>query len=256
MARIAELCELVNGFAFKPSDWATKGLPIVRIQNLNDETAKFNYYSGMTQDKYIINSGELLFSWSGTPGTSFGAFVWSRGRALLNQHIFKVLPKPWVNKHYLMYALNGSIEKIISKAHGGVGLQHITKTELEDIEIVIPDYKSQVKIACTLERIDSLLKLRKQQVSKLDELVKSRFIEMFGNPVTNPKEYKKCKLGEVVKLQGGYAFKSSDYVENGIRLVQIANVNKDNLDWDIINYLPDRYMKMYGMNLFLILIIL
>ena len=141
--KVKEICELKNGRAFKPSDWGTEGLPIIRIQNLNDVNAPYNYFSGEYSPEHEVNDGELLFSWSGTPGTSFGAFRWYRGKGVLNQHIFRVIPKVNVDKDYLMYALNGNINAIIERAHGGVGLQHITKKELDEIDIPIVGYPEQ-----------------------------------------------------------------------------------------------------------------
>ena len=88
---IGDHCTLINGRAFKPSEWSASGLPIVRIQNLKDDRKPFNYYDGEVQDHHLINSGELLFCWSGNPNTSFGAHFWHRGRAILNQHIFRVI---------------------------------------------------------------------------------------------------------------------------------------------------------------------
>src|SRR5207247_9133027 len=76
---IGDICSLVNGRAFKPTDWTDVGLPIVRIRNLNDESKPFNYYNGTFDPKHEVNDGEVLISWSGTPGTSFGAFIWTRG---------------------------------------------------------------------------------------------------------------------------------------------------------------------------------
>ena len=178
--KIKDICDLQNGRAFKPSDWGTAGLPIIRIQNLNDERAPFNYYDGKYNLAQEVDNGDLLFSWSGTPGTSFGAFLWNRGKGVLNQHIFKVIPKVEVDKTYLMYALNGNISTIISKAHGGVGLQHITKKELDEIEIQMVSISRQKKIVEILEKISLLIFLRKQQLAKLDELIKARFVEMFG----------------------------------------------------------------------------
>lgn len=178
--KIKDICDLQNGRAFKPSDWGTAGLPIIRIQNLNDERAPFNYYDGKYNLAQEVDNGDLLFSWSGTPGTSFGAFLWNRGKGVLNQHIFKVIPKVEVDKTYLMYALNGNISTIISKAHGGVGLQHITKKELDEIEIQVVSISRQKKIVEILEKISLLIFLRKQQLAKLDEVVKARFVEMFG----------------------------------------------------------------------------
>ncbi len=133
-----QACTLVNGRAFKPSDWAKQGVPIVRIQNLNDPTAEYNYYNGEIEDKYWIDNGSLLFAWSGTPGTSFGAFIWSGGKAVLNQHIFQVFPCDEISLQFLKCSFDGHMDEIIMKAHGGVGLRHITKKELETIALVVP----------------------------------------------------------------------------------------------------------------------
>ena len=177
--RVKDICTLQNGRAFKPEEWGLEGLPIVRIQNLNDETAPFNYYSGEYSQTHEINNGDLLFSWSGTPGTSFGAFRWYRGKGVLNQHIFKVLPKIDVDLDYLKYALNGNIDSIIAKAHGGVGLQHITKKELDEIEIPILPKEKQISVVGILQQVDAIIIKRKQQLSALDDIIKARFVEMF-----------------------------------------------------------------------------
>ena len=72
----SRLCEVINGRAFKSSEWREKGMPIIRIQNLRNKDAPFNYFGGDVEDKHLVNEGDLLFAWSGTPGTSFGAFIW------------------------------------------------------------------------------------------------------------------------------------------------------------------------------------
>lgn len=225
--KIKDICDLQNGRAFKPSDWGTTGLPIIRIQNLNDERAPFNYYSGKYNLAQEVDNGDLLFSWSGTPGTSFGAFLWNRGKGVLNQHIFKVIPKVEVEKTYLMYALNGNISTIISKAHGGVGLQHITKKELDEIEIQMVSISRQKEIVEILEKVSLLIFLRKQQLAKLDELVKARFVEMFGDPVSNPLHWKKVKLSELADIKigpFGSLLHKEDYVTGGHPLVNPSHI--------------------------------
>lgn len=174
--KLGEICNFINGRAFKPSEWEKQGLPIVRIQNLNDENADFNYYSKEIEDKYIIENNQLLFSWSGTPGTSFGAFFWNRGKAVLNQHIFKIIPKIDVNLEYLRYLLNGNLDIIISKSHGGVGLQHITKSELEKIVVTIPEREEQVYAVNILNKITEIIKIRKEQIRYFEEIIKSQFV--------------------------------------------------------------------------------
>ena len=98
---IGELCDLRNGRAFKPVEWSDTGIPIVRIQNLNNSSAKFNNYQGQVDAKHLLSGGELLFAWSGTPGTSFGAHIWDGGEAALNQHIFRVDFDDGITDRYL-----------------------------------------------------------------------------------------------------------------------------------------------------------
>lgn len=117
-------------------------------------SAPFNYCAGEIEEKYILYGGELLFSWSGTPGTSFGAFIWNGGKAALNQHIFIVYPRINADLMYLKYAINGELKIFIDKAHGGAGLKHITKKEFENCSLPIPPLAEQKRIVA---RIDELL---------------------------------------------------------------------------------------------------
>ncbi len=227
---IGQLCELVNGRAFKPSDWTGDGLPIVRIQNLNDHGAPFNRFNGEVRDRFLIDSGELLFSWSGTPGTSFGAFFWRRGRAVLNQHIFRVLVREGVDANYFRYAINARIDRIIDQAHGGVGLQHITKDKLEATPLPLPPLLEQRRIADILDKADAVRRKRKETIALSEELLRSAFLEMFGDPVTNPKGWPVKALGEMSKVTDG-THKTPVYVESGVPFLSAKNVRAHIIDW-------------------------
>ena len=155
MVPIGEICDLLNGRAFKPEDWHRSdsgGLPIVRIQNLNAPASEFNYYTGEVIDRHIIDKGELLFSWSGSRGTSFGAHIWNGGKAVLNQHIFKVgFDESRSTKMFLFHALNKAVIEVEENLHGGVGLVHITKGDLEKIQIPLPPLEVQKEIVAEIE---------------------------------------------------------------------------------------------------------
>ena len=166
--RVRNCTELFNGRAFKPSDWTVMGLPIVRIQNLNDEKAPFNYYDKSVDEDVHLYGGELLFAWSGTPGTSFGAHIWRDQEAVLNQHIFKLLfDENALFKPYYMYALNQCVGSLIKAAHGSAGLQHVTRGVFESTLIPLPPFAEQIRI---VEKLNVLFPIVDHYSSAYDNL--------------------------------------------------------------------------------------
>lgn len=143
---LGDVADFINGYAFKPGEWSENGIPIIRIQNLNG-SSEFNHYSGDTSNRWFVEDGDLLFAWSGNRGTSFGPFVWTRGRGLLNQHIFRVIPKPGIERAFLYVALLELTKEVEKKAHGSAGLVHITKSALTKLPIWIPSVDTQRQIA-------------------------------------------------------------------------------------------------------------
>ena len=157
VVRLGEAMHLINGRAFKPSDWTPDGLPIVRIQNLNKPSAPFNRFNGEVKQRFLVDTGDFLISWSGTPGTSFGAHIWNRGPAILNQHIFKaILIGDAFDSEFLKIAINSRLLELIEQAHGGVGLQHITKPKLEAVALTLPPLGEQRRI---VDRFNELMEL-------------------------------------------------------------------------------------------------
>ncbi|WP_145156352.1 restriction endonuclease subunit S [Pseudomonas oryzihabitans] len=224
------VCSLQNGRAFKPEEWSASGTPIVRIQNLNDETKPFNYCDFEVEKRFHVDSGDLLFSWSGTPGTSFGAFFWDRGKGFLNQHIFRVdTDERHIYKNYLRYAINSKLDLIIDQAHGGVGLKHITKGKLEAVEIPLPPLPEQKRIAAILDKADAIRRKRQQAIQLADNFLRAVFLDMFGDPVANPKGWKTKALKDIAKIQigpFGTQLHKEDYIEGGVPLVNPTHIVK------------------------------
>lgn len=233
---IGSICSLQNGRAFKPEEWSDAGTPIIRIQNLNDESKPFNYCSFEVEPRFHINTGDLLFSWSGTPGTSFGAFFWKRGKGFLNQHIFRVdVDESRISKDYLRQALNAQLPLIMGQAHGGVGLQHITKGKLESVEIRLPPLPEQRRIAAILDQADALRAKRREALAQLDSLTQSIFIEMFGAALQSAIRRPLGSLVEEFRYgtsnksgEGGYpALRIPNVVGGAIDLTELKTVSVD-----------------------------
>ena len=110
------------------------------------------------RDRFIVETGDLLFSWSGSRGTSFGAHLWNGPRAILNQHIFNVkFDEARADKLYLLRVLNGVVDQVEDNLHGGVGLVHITKGNLEKIEIPLPPLATHQAIVAEIEDEQTLV---------------------------------------------------------------------------------------------------
>lgn len=124
-ATLGDTGQYINGYAFRPSDWSDKGRPIIRIQNLTDSEKPINRTETQVPERYVVKTGDLLVSWSAT----LDAFVWNREEALINQHIFRVLPdERFVSRGYLYYLLKQVISEMLRTEHlHGSTMKHINR---------------------------------------------------------------------------------------------------------------------------------
>ncbi|SCH47163.1 EcoKI restriction-modification system protein HsdS [uncultured Ruminococcus sp.] len=176
MARLGDVATYINGYAFKPEDWSDTGLPIIRIQDLTGNSYQANRYNGEYAPKYEVNDGDVLISWS----ASLGVYIWHGEKALLNQHIFKVVfDKTDISKSFFVHQVENILEKAASSAHGAT-MKHLTKPVFDALPFYLPSLDEQHKIAAVLDKVSGLIAKRRQQLEKLDEMVKARFVEMFG----------------------------------------------------------------------------
>ena len=203
VVRLIDIADYINGYAFSPKEWKDKGFPIIRIQNLNDPEAEFNYFDGEIDDKYIVETGDLLFSWS----ASIGVYIWNRGKAVLNQHIFKVVPKENVDKLYFYYALYLAIEQLKNRVHGST-MKHFKRSELRTTFVLLPPLLEQKKIAEILSTVDKAIQKVDEIIAKTERLKKGLMQKLLTKGIGH-KEFKYSKeLGceipkewEVVRLK-------------------------------------------------------
>ena len=203
--KLGEIATYINGYAFKPEDRGNIGLPIIRIQDLTGNAYDLGYYKGEYPKKIEINNGDVLISWS----ASLGVYVWNKGKALLNQHIFKVVfDKTEIDKDYFVYAVKYKLQEMASKTHGAT-MKHIIKKDFDNTLIPFPPLCKQNAIADILGRVERLIKIRNDELASLDNLIKARFVEMFNN-----KGYPILRWNEVFDTTTG-KLDSNAMVEDG-----------------------------------------
>lgn len=216
--KLGEVATYINGYAFKPDQWKESGTPIVRIQNLNNANAPYNYYDGEVPDKVKIQNGDLLISWS----ASLGAYIWNGGNAFLNQHIFKVaFDKTDIDKFFLKYAVTSKLAAMAEQVHGAT-MKHIVKKDFDNTQIPYPPKSTQLAIVSELDKINELIRLKKEQLKDFDNLAQSLFYEMFGDPVENEKGWEVKKIGDLALVKTGpfgSMLHKEDYICDGIPLV-------------------------------------
>ena len=220
MARLGDIATYINGYAFKPSDWSDNGLPIIRIQDLTGNSYQANRFNGKYDSKYEVYSGDVLISWS----ASLGVYVWNGEKALLNQHIFKVVfDKVDVDKSFYIHQLESILEKAKGDAHGAT-MKHLTKPVFDTLPFYLPNKEEQIRIATELDKVCNLITFRKDQLNTLETLVKSRFIEMFSN-----KGFPDTTIGSLVATKVPTAKKDFALTDT-IKYIDISSIdNKRNV---------------------------
>ncbi len=160
-ATVGDIAEYINGLAFKPSDWQSEGRPIIRIQNLTRQNDRLNRTMRKVHPVYVVQHGTILVSWSAT----LDVFVWHGPEAVLNQHIFKVVPVGALSDHsFVRWALKNAIDEMWRGEHThGTTMRHINRAPFLAHRLPLPPVGEQTRIA---EAIDSYL-------SRLDNAVAS-----------------------------------------------------------------------------------
>lgn len=227
--KLKEVGKYINGKAFKPEEWQGDGVPIIRIENLNNEKAKFNYFKGDCQERYHIKKGDILLSWSAT----LDAFIWNKDDAYLNQHIFKVLPDEKVlNFEFSFFLMKYAITTMGLEAHGST-MVHVTKPKFDNFKVKFPKLKSnQVELASLLrQKLEYVEKIRQsasQQKEAVEALQQKQLDEILSLDKFKNLKFKKLKdyhaeisAGKAVSSVGGY------YTTFGVPYLQVNNIDNE-----------------------------
>ena len=140
-----------------------------------------------------------------------------------------------VSERYLFYAL-----KNCKPQSSGTSIPQLTVPDIKKNTINLLGISEQESIADRLDKLNEIIKLRTEEISKLDELIKARFVEMFGNPVGNPYGWEKCTLKEVcTKLNDGTHFSPESFEKGDYKYITAKNIKRDGFDFSNITYVPE-----------------
>ena len=192
---LPEVCTIQYGFPFDSAKFSdSDGMPLIRIRDVVRGYSE-TYTTEEYKSEYIVHENDLLIGMDG----EFNIAKWGKTPALLNQRVCRLAPKDSIDKDYLFYFMPIALKRIEEKTPF-VTVKHLSAKELNKIEIPVLPLEEQRKIAETLSKVDELIAFRDQQLAKLDELVKARFVEMFGDCKTNPKNWKTKALEKIANV--------------------------------------------------------
>ena len=221
--KLIDLCDIQYGFAFNSAEFTDNSSypPLIRIRDVKRGYSE-TFYAGKFSDEYIVRQGDLLVGMDG----EFNIARWKSQDALLNQRVCRIIAKSNTDEEYLRFALSIALKKLENKT-AFVTVKHLSAKELNKLVLNVPSLSDQQIKAKILSKIEYIISRYHSEIQKLDDLVKSRFMEMFGDPVIDTKHWGQKPLKEMLESirygtstppkfsDEGYAFIRATNIKNG-----------------------------------------
>ena len=248
--QLKDIATIITGNTPKTSDeenYASDDICFIKPGDISEseinELSESAYYisESARNTARLAPKGSILVTCIGTIGKTA---ILARECAF-NQQINAVVPNTnFIDVHYLAYAIASNKTHMQEIANAAV-VPIINKSDFSKLSVIIPPLEEQQRISRILEKIRLLISHRKQQLAKLDELVKARFVEMFGDPVLNQKKFLCYRVNDVIEFQGG-SQPDKKYFEymptaDNIRLIQIRDYKSDRYK----TYIPKSLAKRF-----------
>ena len=224
---LTDICRIQYGYAFDSNKFSdSEGIPLIRIRDVVRGYSE-TYTTEECGAEYVVHNGDMLIGMDG----EFNISQWKGGKAYLNQRVCRLIPTDEVDALYLFYFMPKALKAIEDKTPF-VTVKHLSAKELNKVIVPIPAMEEQKKIANSLQKVDELIALRKEQLAKLDQLVKSRFIELFGDLASPECKWQIEKLVDAcadpddIKCGPfGTQLSKDEYQSDGVAVWEIPQIN-------------------------------
>jgi type I restriction enzyme S subunit len=225
--KLGEVCDLLNGRAYKRQELLSSGkYKVLRVGNLFSNNNWYFSDLELDENKYC-GKGDLLYAWS----ASFGPYIWNEEKTIYHYHIWKVNIKENIDKKYMYYYLLNDTNEIKKTGHG-VAMIHVTKSGMEKRNFIFPiDKNEQEFIVDALDTVSEAIRLRKEVIEQSKELITSIFHDMFGDPITNLKNWDIKTLGNLCDVRDGTHDSPKMQIE-GYPLVTSKNLVDGKIDFN------------------------
>ena len=248
MARLGDLIEQVRGVSYKPEDVYDEldenSITLLRANNIKDGQLNFDdviYVDRRrVRDNQLLRAGDILICASSGSKELVGKAAYVQKDLVMTFGAFcKVVRPQKIRSDYLGHFFNSpNYRQRISDSSAGANINNIRNGHIDELEILFPTMDRQEFIAVVLDKLCGLISLRKQQLAKLDELVKARFVEMFGDPVLNPKRWPNYQLKKYIKfLTSGSRGWAQYFTDQGEYFITIKNVKNCCITLDDVQHI-------------------
>ncbi|MYB77493.1 MAG: restriction endonuclease subunit S [Chloroflexi bacterium] len=176
------MADWANGLAFRNIQFSDSGRPIIKIAEIKGGISGQTRFTNQTFDDSVrVCAGDLLFAWSGQPETSIDVYQWRGPEGWLNQHIFRVTPDPALDEMFFFYLLKSLKPNFVGIARNKqtTGLGHVTKRDLEDMEVGVPPLNEQRRIAHILGTLHDKIELNRRMSQTLEAMAQALFKSWF-----------------------------------------------------------------------------
>lgn len=248
--KLGDICNILNGYAFKSKNYVDKGIRVIRITNVQKgiiEDVDPKYYDISEIDNlknYMLKENDLLISLTGNVGR-VGLMIKKLLPAGLNQRVgcLRIKDDRNLSTRYLYQCLNNNkFETECINNSNGIAQKNLSTEWLKNYIIPVPNIEIQQQIAGKLEKIQKIIEIKRQQIKAFDELIKSQFVEMFGDIVNNDKKWKQIRLEDISEIKsGGTPTRSNpEFFKGTIPWITTISLGKNVIDeYDAVEFITE-----------------